>query len=175
MKHILRLLLILLTLNVFSQKKILDHKDVNNWNTIKDKSISSDGKYIMYSLEKGEQDNYLKIKDSKGRPVLEYDRAEKGQFSYDSNFTFFTIKPWSDELKELKRQKVKKDKMPKDTLGIYNINDRKLIKIGNVKSYKIPAKWSGYVAYLLENTSTSKKNEKDDDKTAKKPKKKERR
>ncbi len=172
MKHVLNLLIFLLVFSAFSQKKILDHKDVNRWNTIEDKSISSNGNYIMYSLEKGELDNYLTIKDSKGRTVFEHERAEKGQFSFDSKFALFTIKPWNDTITELKRKKVKKDDMPKDTLGIYDLRDKKLVKIGNVKSHKIPAKWSGYVAYLSENISDGKNEIEGDDKTKKSDKKK---
>ncbi|MGV8946073.1 MAG: alpha/beta hydrolase family protein [Lutibacter sp.] len=172
MKSILTLLLILFTINTFSQKKVLDHKDVNQWNTIKNESISSNGAYIMYSLEKGEEDNYLKIADAKGNLVFKYDRAEKGQFSYDSQVAFFTIKPWKESVKELKRQKVKKDKMPKDTLGIFNLNDKSLTKIGNIKSYKVPTKWSGFVAYLLDDVTSSKKVKKDTIKSVEKDTKK---
>lgn len=172
MKPILNLLIIILTFSAFSQKKILDHKDVNEWNTINNKSISPNGKYIMYSLEKGELDNFLKIKDSKAKTVFEYERAEKGQFSFDSKNAFFTIKPWNDEIKKLKRKKVKKDKLPKDSLGIYNLNDNSLVKIANVKSYKIPTKWSGFVAYLLEKMSTTKNDSINDDIKSKKSGKK---
>ena len=53
----------------------------------------------------------------------------------------------NEPLKALKRKKIKKDKLPTDSLGIYNINKKTLVKIANVKSYKIPEKWEGYIAY----------------------------
>ena len=76
----------------FSQKKVLDHKDFDIWNVIKDKTISTDGKFVMYSLEKGERDNQLMIKDAKATSVFEYQRSEKGEFTYNSKFALFTIK-----------------------------------------------------------------------------------
>ena len=150
MKTFLFSLLILISTFTFSQKKILDHQDFEIWNTIKNPTISPNGSYIMYSLEKGEADNFLKIKDAKASIILEHDRAQKGQFTFDSNYALFTIKAWKDSILEMKRKKVKKDKLPKDSLGIYNLIDDSLVKIANVKSYKIPEKWSGFIAYQFE-------------------------
>ena len=161
-------LLVLISLTVFGQKKVLDHKDFGIWNSIKNQTISNDGSLVMYSLEKGEKDSHLKIKDVNANLIFEYERSEKGQFTYNSKFAFFTIKPWRDSIKELKRKKVKKEKLPKDTLAIYNLTTNSLVKIGNVKSYKSPEKWSGYVAYLLEDIPAVKE-EKD---TTEAPKKK---
>ena len=50
----------------------------------------------------------------------------------------------------MKRRKVKKNKMPMDTLGIYNLKNSALEKFANIKSYKIPQKWSGFVAYTYD-------------------------
>ncbi|SNR34430.1 Dipeptidyl aminopeptidase/acylaminoacyl peptidase [Lutibacter flavus] len=171
MKIFLTTLLIFISLSIFAQKKILDHKDLEIWNTIKNKTISSNGEFIMYSLEKGEKDSWLKIKNGTGGLVFEHERSEKGQFTYHSKYALFTLKPWKDSIKELKRSKVKKDDLPKDTLGIYNLNTKSLHKLGNVKSYKTPEKWSGFIAYLLEDIKSVKKEE-DTLKPKKKDKKK---
>jgi dipeptidyl aminopeptidase/acylaminoacyl peptidase len=172
MRQLFTLLLLFLTFTAFSQKKILDHSDLKIWNSINNATISSDGNYIMYALEKGEKDSYLKLKLNNGKLILEHERAEKGQFSYNSTDVFFTIKPWKDSIKELKRKKVKANKLPKDTLAIYNLKSGNLAKIANVKSYKIPEKWDGTVAYLLEEVQAEKKSEKKDDKSSDKKDKK---
>jgi len=175
MKLKFSILLCLISVSIFAQKKVLDHSDVELWNTIKNQTISNDGKFVMYALEKGEKDSYLKIKDAKATLVFGHERASKGQFTYDSNFALFTIKAWKDSIIKMKRRKVKKPKLPKDTLGIYNIKSKSLVKIANVKSYKLPEKWSGYVAYLLEDIKKEKKKsktEKDTTATKKEKKKK---
>jgi dipeptidyl aminopeptidase/acylaminoacyl peptidase len=141
----------------FSQKKVLDHKDFEIWNAIKNQKISSDGNTIMYSIEKGEKDSHLKIKNNKSQLTFEHERGENGTFTNNSKFALFTIKPWKDSIKELKRKKVKKDKLPKDTLAIYTVENKSLSKIANVKSYKTPEKWDGFVAYLLEDIKAVKK------------------
>ncbi|MBE9490472.1 MAG: S9 family peptidase [Bacteroidetes bacterium] len=171
MKTFFTSICLLLVLNSFSQKKILDHKDFDIWNTIKNSTISPNGDFVMYSLEKGERDNNLKIKDAKSNTVFNHERSEKGKFTYDSKFALFSIKPWKDSITEMKRRKVKKDKMPKDTLGIFNLEENQLVKIANVKSYKLPNKWSGYVAYYLEEIKTDKKKDSVTDENSKNNKK----
>jgi dipeptidyl aminopeptidase/acylaminoacyl peptidase len=150
MKTSLTLLLVSISVATFGQKKILDHADFDIWNKIQSETISPNGKFIMYSLEKGEADNLLKIKDSQASLVFEHERSEHGQFTYDSEFALFTIKAWQDSVREMKRRKVKKKDLPKDTLAIYNLQSKSLTKIPNVKSYKIPEKWAGVVAYQYE-------------------------
>ncbi len=169
MKAIFTSLLILITFTIFAQKKVLDHKDYEIWNIIKNQTISNDGNFVMYSLEKGEKDSQLKVKDSKAKVVFEHERSEKGQFTYNSEFALFTIKPWKDSIKELKRKKIKKEKLPNDSIGIYNLSTKLLDKIGNIKSYKTPEKWSGSLAYLLEDIVLVKK-EKDSTKSEAKKK-----
>ena len=174
MKTILSLLFICVSLSLIAQKKVLDHNDKEIWNAIKDHSIAPNGDFILYALEKGERDHHLKLKSRKAVTLFDYARGQKGQFSHDSKHLFFSIKPWKDSIAELKRRKVKKEKMPKDTLGIYNIEQKLLTKLPHVRAYKIPEKWSGFVAYTFEKPK-SKKKEKDsvqtNDKTKKKVKK----
>lgn len=160
----------LISVSVYGQKKILDHPDFDIWNVIKNQSISNNGKHIMYALERGEVDYFLKIKTDKAQMIFEHERASRGVFTYDSKFALFTIKPWKKDVLELKRKKVKKSKLPKDTLGIYNLSTNQLTKIANVKSYKIPVKWSSVVAYYL-NEAPAIKNSKTIKKSKKKVKK----
>lgn len=52
--------------------------------------------------------------------------------------------------------------MPKDSLGIYDIKSKYLLKIGHIKSYKTPLKWSGYLAYQFEANQNKKNTKKND-------------
>ena len=164
MKPFFSFLALLIGLSSLAQKKTLDHKDFEIWNTIQSTLIATDGAHVLYTLVKGEKDSHLKLKTSKGDLVFEHERSERSRFTDDNQFVLFTVKPWQDELKELKRKKTKKDKLPKDTLGIYNIKSNSLVKIPNVKSYKMPFKWSSYMAYLLEAIKVEKKKEAKEDK-----------
>ncbi len=161
MKIVLSITVLFMSLSISAQKKMLDHSDVELWNTIKNKTISSNGNFVMYSLEKGEQNQFLKIKDANANTIFEYGRGENGKFTYNDTFAIFAIKPNKDSIRALQRKKIDKEKLPKDTLGIYNLSDKSFVKIANVKSYKLPEKWEGYVAYLLEDIKTDKKKKSD--------------
>ena len=172
MKSTLTTLFVLSCSIIIAQKKVLDHSDFELWNSIKNKSISPDGNFIMYSLEKGEADQYLKIKDRKANIVFQYDRGSKGRFTYDSNYAVFTINAWRDSVLAMKKRKIKKKDLPKDSLGILDLKNNTLTKIGNIKSYKIPEKWDGYLAYQLEDIKTEKDTTEEKDKDVKDKKKK---
>ena len=66
MKIISSLIVLFISFSVFAQKQVLDHTDYAKWNTIKGSMLSPDGKHVLYSLEQGEKDNFLKIKDILG-------------------------------------------------------------------------------------------------------------
>ena len=172
MKQFLIFLTLVISISAFAQKKVLDHADVELWNTIDDESISPDGNFVVYNLQHENSDSHLILKNAKGNTIFEYDRANKGQFSYDSNFLMFTIKPLKDSLDDMQRRKVKKDKLPKDSLGIYNTSTKQLVKFPNLKSYSLPEKWSGFVAYYSEEYKENKTTETDSSNTKKDTKKK---
>lgn len=171
MKTIISLFVLLLSFSIFAQKKILDHSDYALWNTIKGSMLAPDGKHVLFSLEKGEKDSFLKVKDINGATVFEHERSSKGMFSYNSKHVFFTIKAWKDSVTAMKSRKVKKNNLPKDSLGIFTINTKGLVKIANVKSYIIPEEWSGYLAYALEEIKVEKKDKTKDSLPEKKEKK----
>ena len=71
-KKSLYILILLLSLNIYGQKKVLDHSDFDIWNRIQNSSIDSKGEYIMYSIEKGEKDSHLKIKDLDNNLIFDH-------------------------------------------------------------------------------------------------------
>ena len=172
MKIIIPFLLLFISLTVSAQKKVLDHSDYELWSTIEGDQLAPNGKYVVYALAKGEKDHFLKIKNIDGRELLSYDRGKQGLFGHDSKHLFFTIKPWKDSIRAMKSRKVKKKNLPKDSLGIFNLETKSLTKIGNLKSYKVPEKWSGYVAYMLEEVKIDNTSKSKDSVQEKKPKKK---
>ena len=158
MRNILCFALMLISINTFSQKKILDHPDFDIWNKIVNQEISSEGNFIMYSIEKGEKDQHIKIKDNEGNLIFDYVRSEDGKFTYDSKFAVFKIKAWRDSITEMKRKNVEKENLPRDSIGIFNLENNSLHKIANIKSYKIPKKWSGFLAYTYDKTPLEQNN-----------------
>jgi len=170
MRKILFVLAVLLCLHASAQMRALDHEDFDVWNTIEGESISPDGKFVLYHLERGERDHYLKIRKPNGKLAFRYDRGSSGRFTYDGRYAIFVIKPWRDSIDGLRRRGVKKKELPLDSLGIYDLKDRRLTKIPRIKSYKLPRKWSGYLAYQYEPEPKKKEEEKESEGEDRKPK-----
>jgi len=136
--------------NTSAQKKVMQQEDKALWNHIKNVNISNSGDYVLYALEKGEKDQTITLLDANRKEIMSHERSKNGKFSFDSKHLIFTVTAWKDSVKEMKRRKVKKKDLPKDTLVIYDIKGQSTQKIPKVKSFTLPEKWSGIVAYKLE-------------------------
>lgn len=133
-----------------SQRKPLSHTVYDSWKEITYKSISSDGNYAAFTINPQDGDGKVIFYHLRSNNQDSIKRAADILISYDSRFAVFKIKPQQKLVKDLRRQKKKKDDLPKDSLGIYSFGARKTEKIADVKSFKIPEKAGGWIAYQLE-------------------------
>ncbi len=162
-----------------SQDKIpLDHSVYDGWNDLKNPVISNDGSRIAFELnpQKGDGDLILYSVDNR-----EYDtipRGSKAAVTADGDVLAFRIKPQYDTVRKAKLKKVKKDRLPKDSLGIMIIESKKIIKFPALKKVIVPEKESSWLAFMLEmpkpekpeNDTTEIKKEKEKKKKDKKTK-----
>jgi dipeptidyl aminopeptidase/acylaminoacyl peptidase len=135
---------------VSAQKIPLDHSVYDGWRSVQDRAISNDGKWLLYSLSPQEGDATQEIKAVDGRRTISIPRGRAGQFSFDTQFAVSQIKPPFLLARQATRDKKKPEDMPKDTLAIVRLNDGNVLKIGRVKSFAMPEKSAGWVAYLME-------------------------
>jgi dipeptidyl aminopeptidase/acylaminoacyl peptidase len=149
MKKILFILL-LSPIVSFAQKKPLDHTVYDSWQSIGEKLISANGKFVAYTINVQEGDGNLIIQSTKGEKFIEVERGYNITITEDDKFVVFKIKPSYKQTRDAKIAKKKADDMPKDSLGIYDIENKKLEKIARVKNYKTPEKAAGWLAYLME-------------------------
>lgn len=136
---------------VYGQKKPLDHSVYDNWQNIGTRKISNDGKWISYSVDVQEGNSTLFLYSVKNKISKQFARAAKADFTNDSKFAVFQIRPLYKDIKAVKDKKLKQDKLAKDSLAVVNLLTGTTEKIPNVKGFKIPEKGGSYVAYLLEN------------------------
>ncbi|MBU8893850.1 MAG: prolyl oligopeptidase family serine peptidase [Bacteroidales bacterium] len=129
-------------------KKALTFDDILKWNRITEKMISNDGNIIVYKSEPWKGDPVLKIANKSGKELTTVNCGAKAAITNNSDFVVFSIKPQEEEIRLLKLKKTKKEDMPLDNLGIYNIESNNLVKIERLKSYKVPEKWGGWIAFL---------------------------
>jgi dipeptidyl aminopeptidase/acylaminoacyl peptidase len=138
------------------QKSPLDHSVYDNWKSISSKSISHNGSLITYVINPQEGDGQLFLYDIKNSSYDSVQRGYKPVLSSNSNMLIFNIKPQFDTVRAAKLKKVKKDKLPKDSLGIWVTANGEIKKFAKLKSYKVPNKESDWVAFLMEKQDAKK-------------------
>ena len=138
-----------------AQKKPLDHSVYDGWQSIGSSGISADGSFIFYTVTPQEGDAQLFITTPHKQQIGKIDRGFQADFSADHRFLVALIKPFFSESREARIRKKKPDEMPKDSLAIFALETANLIKIPNVKSYKIPEETSEYLAYVREDLPPS--------------------
>lgn len=148
-------------------KKPLSTAVYDSWKEIPWKGITADGNYAAFTVNPQNGDGKTVFYNLKSGATDSVARSSNISITYDGNHAVFKISPKQSVLKELRRQKKKKEDLPKDSLGIYSFASRKTQKFADVKSFKVPEKAGGWVAYQVE----PKKEEKPKTEPAAKPKK----
>ncbi|HPA70035.1 MAG TPA: hypothetical protein PK596_08575, partial [Bacteroidales bacterium] len=131
-------------------KKALTIDDLVTWNRISERVISDDGSLIAFRTEPLKGDPVITLYDGTGSLKATFRCATGATVSSDSRFLFFTIKPPEEEVRALRLKKTKKDDMPLDKLGIYNVTTGITDTVARLKSYKTPDRWSGWLAWQCE-------------------------
>lgn len=143
------LLLLLMSQQIFAQKKQLDHTVYDNWKSIGERAISNDGQYVVYTVNPQEGDGELVIQN----PLIKYKkvvpRGYQAIITEDSKFVIFRIKPLFKDTRLAKIKKKKADDMPNDSLAIIELGKDSILKKARINSFKVPFKASGFIAYQL--------------------------
>ncbi|MEQ8925576.1 MAG: prolyl oligopeptidase family serine peptidase [Fulvivirga sp.] len=162
--------LLIWSFNAVAQNKTLTHDDFDRWNQIPSSQISRDGELIVYELQPGKGDGSLHIASPNGKNLLDVPRGEGAKISWDSKYVVFKIKPQYNKVIELRRKKTDEDKMPKDSIGIYDVAKKELTKIARVRGFDLPKESTGMLAYYLEEALPAKDDKSDTTKKKEKPK-----
>ncbi|MBL7849638.1 MAG: S9 family peptidase [Cyclobacteriaceae bacterium] len=131
-------------------KKPLSHTDYDAWKEIPYKALTPDGNYAAIVINPQDGDGKVLFHNLKIGTRDSVERAEQVTSSWDSRVSVFKIKPPQKVVKELRRQKKKKEDMPRDTMGIYTFATRAVEKVPEVRSFKMPEKAGGWLAYQTE-------------------------
>ncbi len=140
-------------------KKTIQIDDFKNWNVLSDGNISYNGKYVSYEVAPQKGDGNLIIYDGNNQDTIP--RGYSATFGANNDFLVFKIKQPEAVTRKAKRDNIKKEKMPKDSLGIYLFKNDELHKFPKLKSYKVPEESSNWVAFLTEVEKDTTQNEKE--------------
>src|SRR6056297_3099438 len=165
----LAILLFMITLGLTSaaqEKKKLSFDDILKWNRITEKNISNDGNMVAYKLENWKGTPVLKVVQQDGSELLSQTGGADISITEDSKFVVARVTPHEDTIRQLKLKGTKKENLPMDKLLVFNTETGNKIMVNRLKSFKLPDKWSGWMAY-----QTKTEFEKDTTEEAEEPKK----
>jgi len=159
-KLILLLFIIFITNYLFAQnKKPLDFKAYDYWETLEHQKISDNGQWVCYETVPYKGNLTLNVINPITNKTYKVKRAKNASFSPSSKFIAFKVKPEYKKIRDLKLKKTNKNKFPKDSLGIILLNSGKIIKFKELVSFILPKEKSEWIAYLQfkKNNSKTKK------------------
>jgi len=133
-----------------TDKRPLEVEDFKDWKEVDDPQISPDGRWVAYVLEPGKGDPQLGLYDAETEQRRRFPRADSPRLSAGSRFLVFTIHPPFDSVQAMQRRGIKKKDLPPDTLGIFELSTGELEKVAGLKSFELPEKWPGWLAYTTE-------------------------
>ncbi len=147
--HLFTIPFIAVGLSTFAQntKKPLDHDVYDKWQSINSESISANGQWIVFSVNPQEGDGNLIVRNRVKAISKEIARGDEAEFTSDSRYTAFLIKPTFAELKAARAKKKKASEMPKDSLGLLDNSTFLLKKFPRLESFLIPEKGSAILVY----------------------------
>jgi len=118
-------------------KKPLDHSVYDQWQSVANQRLSPNGKYVLFQVKPQQGDGTLYLKTVANQPLRQVSRGDSAQFTADSKFAVFAIKPRYQDVRQARIKKKKPDQMPKDSLGVYALATGKLTKYANVKTFRL--------------------------------------
>jgi dienelactone hydrolase len=143
--------LLLAGVHASAQKKPLTHAVYDGWQSINERYISNNGKWVVYTITPQEGDATLVIQAIDKSYRKEIPRGYAAEITADDRFVICKIKPLFAATRDAKIKKKKPDDIPKDSLAIVEIGKDSVLRIPHIKSFKTPEKGTGqWLAYLKE-------------------------
>ena len=134
----------------FAQKKPLDHSVYDSWQSVVGTALTDDGHVMAYNINPQEGDSELVIVNTVSGQELHVERGGAATLSKDGRWALFTIKAPFADTRKAKIAKKKGDEMPKDSLGLVDLNTFELKKIANVSASKSTLRKHNFIAYQTE-------------------------
>ncbi|HPR86164.1 MAG TPA: prolyl oligopeptidase family serine peptidase [Prolixibacteraceae bacterium] len=146
-----------------ANKKPLTTNDFANWKVINNPIVSGDGRYVSYEVNPQKGNGVLIVKLAEGKKEDVLPRGYGASFSSESDFIVYKIKQPVDSIRAAKKKKLKKEQMPKDSIGIFVFRQHKIYKYPNLKQYSLPKENATWVAFLTDMKKDKKKTDKEGD------------
>ena len=141
-------------------KRPITTDDFATWKVASNHKVSNNGKRIAFEINPQKGDGNLVVKSTDLKMSDSLARGFDARFSPESDFIVYKIKQPSDTIRNAKKKKLKKEQMPKDSLGILVFTRHQAYTFPNVKQYSVPKENAGWVAFLTDLKKPEKKADK---------------
>jgi dipeptidyl aminopeptidase/acylaminoacyl peptidase len=150
----INLIVVFLTFCGFTiaQKKIITADDYGIWKRLENAKISEDGTLISYEIKPLKGDGNLLIYNATTQRTDTLKKGKEATISKYSDFVVFKIGAGYDTLRTCELNGVDKKKWPKDSFGIYLVEQDSLLTFSSYKSHKI-AEEGNWVCLLADHNN----------------------
>jgi dipeptidyl aminopeptidase/acylaminoacyl peptidase len=126
----------------------LDHEVYEIWRTIGNRAISADGRWVHYTLELEDGDGELVVRHVDSDREHRVARGAAPRFARDGSHVVFLIRPQVEAVREARRDR-NGGEAPRDSLGILELATGDVIRVADVRGFRLPGRGGGWVAYHL--------------------------
>lgn len=130
-----------------STKKVINNEAYDGWKSLQRVKLTPSGLYTAYEINPAKGDGWLYFQNVETNQTDSIYKGSLAKLHYQDKFAVFKIKPGYDTMRTVKLDKVKKNKWPKDSLGIIWFGQDSISKLANIKSFKL-AQEGDWLAYL---------------------------
>ena len=152
-------------------KSPLTHRDYDAWRSILSPAVSTDGRYLAYGLFPQEGDGMVIVRDLQyskewhenagalppppapdpnSEEPAPPQRSMRLAFTADSRTVVFLSFPSKADTDKAKKDRKRPEEMPKGGLVTIDLPGGAVTRVADVKSFGLPDKGNGYLAYLKE-------------------------
>ncbi len=153
MRHIRPLVMTLMVVAApaaAQQKLPLDHAAYEEWRTIEDAALSSDGAWLLYRLMLQDGDPELRVRSVTSDREHTVPRVTSAQFTSDAAFVVMRIAPALDAVRAARLARKSGDELPPDSLGVLDLESGDVVTFGGLESFQVPEDGGERIAFLLE-------------------------
>jgi dienelactone hydrolase len=143
---------------VWSQttKRALTAEDYDSWKSVQKTTLSKHGNWVAYEINPQEGDGELIVEAPGMSRRLTFARGYGARFTADASYLMVKIKPALEVVRKAKKNKLKPDKMPKDSLIVVRLSDGERRSYGNLISYQVGEDAGNWLAFLTKKEEVKK-------------------
>lgn len=139
-----------------STRRALTAADYDDWKSVQKPVLSNNGHWIAYEINPQEGDGQLIAEAPTLNRRLTFPRGYGARFSADAAYLVVKVKPGREEVRTAKKNKLKPDKIPKDSLIVVRLADGERRSFAQVVSFQIGEEAGTWLAFMTKKEEAKK-------------------